>query len=188
MLSACSTISDEEIISKGANLKGREAQEYYASSPIASAKIEYNLAYSYLETKDFNSALQIALSCQEKYPDYLRFYTLEAYCRKMLDDTLGYQEALKKTLSVDPGYVEVYEMLLSSYVDKEDKENTIAYAKELLKIDHKNETALKALALYYPFYAELTGYDPSEKELKNIMQGIDSILIPTPELKKISSN
>lgn len=169
---------------KGAHLKGREAQEYYASSPVESAKIQYNLAYSYLETKDFDKALEITLESQRIYPGYIRFYTLEAYCRKMLNDTEGYQEALKKTLGINPGYIEVYEMLISSYADNEDKENTIAYAKELLRIDHKNETALKALAPYYPFYADLTGYDPSEKKLKNIMQSIDSILTPTPELEK----
>lgn len=183
-LVSCSTISDEEIIKNGSSLKGREAQEYYASSPVESARIEYNLAYSYLETKDFDKALQIALSSQEKYPEYIRFYTLEAYCMKMMGNREGYINSLIKILDKDPGYIAIHEMLLSAYIEEEEKDKIIECAKSLLMKDHKNELALNALAPYIPFYAELTGYDPSEKELENIMKDMDTRLKPYPEIKR----
>lgn len=186
---ASEKVSDEDVIRDGYQKKGREAEAVYASYSDDSPRVMYNLAYSLIEENDINKALGIALYAEEKYPGYIRFYSLEAYCYKKLDNTDKYISALKKIIAIDKGNIEVREILLDAYVDLELEEETIKEAREILFIDAKNTAALNALSLYIPFFQELTGYQPNERLIRKsitMLQEIEWLRI-SPSLKELGT-
>ncbi len=184
ILFSCTTTSDNEIIRGGYSKYGLEAQEYYINSDVKSPRVLYNLAYSYLETDDFDSALECATTGQELYPEYLRFYTLEAYCHKRLNDKKSYQETLKNIIDIDPGYIDIWEILISSLVETKDKDNAIKYAKELLQIDPSNKIALNVLSLYITFYRDITGFELNENKIRDILKQQEERLSLSPTLAR----
>lgn len=184
---ASEKISDVDIIREGYQKKGREAEAVYASFSDDSPRVMYNLAYSFIEDNNINKALEIALNAEEKYPEYIRFYSLEAYCYNKLDNTDKYIAALKKIVAIDKGNIEIRELILDLYIDLELEEETIQEAREILLIDAKNTAALNALSLYIPFFHELTGYQSNERLIRktiNIIQETEWLRI-SPSLKEL---
>lgn len=185
LFSCSTTISDSEIIARAYSLSSQEAQELYLSYGENSPRILYNLAYSYLESGDIEKAIESARDGEELYPDYLRFYKLEAYCHRELDDIDNYIDCLERIIKIDPANVEIMEMLLDIYVDKEVEQEVITTAKAILLVDSDNENALNALSLYIPFYQELTGYTPIKKAVESAIENIEKYLTLTPKLQKL---
>ena len=88
LLSSCSTLSDEDRvqsdINKAYGLEGEEAAELYLEGlqDIESPELYYNLAYSYLEAKEYDKAVETASAALLKYPGRLRFMYLRAFAYK----------------------------------------------------------------------------------------------------------
>ena len=118
LLSSCSTLSDEErvqsYINKAYGLEGEEAAELYLEGlqDIESPELYYNLAYSYLEAKEYDEAVETASAALLKYPGRLRFMYLRAFAYKAAGKYYSYEKALNTILLFDPGNDEIKDMLL----------------------------------------------------------------------------
>lgn len=169
LLVSCSTTENiSPILDGGYKLSGMDAVEYYLNSNSDDYRVLYNLAYSYLEAGKYQEALEIAISAEEKYPEYIRFSYLKAYCYKRMNKIDQYIETLSAIYENNPGDSKIAESLISQYLVQKDIENAERVARMLIKQEPKNEIALKALSRNSQFFRDISGYvDKSEELLKN---------------------
>ncbi len=170
LLSSCSTLSDEErvqsYINKAYGLEGEEAAEVYLEGlqDIESPELYYNLAYSYLEAKEYDKAVETASAALLKYPGRLRFMYLRAFAYKAAGKYYSYEKALNTILLFDPGNDEIRDMLLQHYLDTGRKNEAAALAPSVLERHPDSQNAIKALAYVSPFFkaiaAEETAKEP----------------------------
>ena len=170
LLSSCSTLSDEErvqsYINKAYGLEGEEAAELYLEGlqDIKSPELYYNLAYSYLEAKEYDKAVETASAALLKYPGRLRFMYLRAFAYKAAGKYYSYEKALNTILLFDPGNDEIRDMLLQHYLDTGRKKEAAALAPSVLERHPDSQNAIKALAYVSPFFkaiaAEETAKEP----------------------------
>ena len=170
LLSSCSTLSDEErvqsYINKAYGLEGEEAAEVYLEGlqDIESPELYYNLAYSYLEAKEYDKAVETASAALLKYPGRLRFMYLRAFAYKAAGKYYSYEKALNTILLFDPGNDDIRDMFLQHYLDTGRKKEAAALAPSVLERHPDSQNAIKALAYVSPFFkaiaAEETAKEP----------------------------
>ncbi len=158
LLSSCATRTAEEIanpfIENGTKLSGDEAAEIYIQGlgEITTPSLYYNLAYSYLESGDYEKAIATAEEAIEIYPEYLRFRYLKAFALKSEMKLYAYETALKDILEYDPGNNTIRNMLLEHYMQIGRKQDAADIAADLILSDPSNENAIRALAYFSPFF------------------------------------
>ena len=169
LLSSCSTLSDEErvqsYINKAYGLEGEEAAELYLEGlqDIESPELYYNLAYSYLEAKEYDKAAETASAALLKYPGRLRFMYLRAFAYKAAGKYYSYEKALNTILLFDPGNDEIRDMLLQHYLDTGRKKEAAALAPSVLERHPDSQNAIKALAYVSPFFKAIAAEETAKK-------------------------
>ncbi len=171
LLSSCSTMSEEEIaspfIEEGTRFSGEEAAAVYERGleETDSVSLYYNLAYSYLESGDYDKAIATADKAIEIYPDYLRFRYLKAYAERSCLRFYSYEKTLKEILEYDPGNSTIRELLLEHYMTIGRKADAADVAREIIIRDPENQEAIKALASESSFFLAIAPEDSiSQKE------------------------
>ena len=158
LLSSCATRTAEEIanpfIENGTKLSGDEAAEIYIQGlgEITTPSLYYNLAYSYLESGDYEKAIATAEEAIEIYPEYLRFRYLKAFALKSEMKLYAYETALKDILEYDPGNNTIRNMLLEHYIKTGRKKDAAALAKEAVLWTPENGDVLMALGYESAFF------------------------------------
>ncbi len=198
LLTSCSTGSDRitETLSEGYYLSGMEAAETYSKLEFSQMdnRILYNLIYSYIEAKDFDSALYFTEVAIDKYPEYNRFHYLKAYIEREYGKYNSYINTLSEIIRADSANIPVRELKIKALSLLGRKDEAVHDAKELLKFDIGNKTALNLLALYSPFYEAVTGFKKEisaenksydrDYSMENLMQSIYKVF---EEKKRVSN-
>ena len=193
LLVSCSTArtaEEESYLDKGYRLQGAEAAEMYIRGieEEPSPELYYNLAYSYLEEGDFDSAIDTARTASALYPDMIRFDYLEIYAYRESGRMYSYEKALEALHERYPVNDTVSEMLLKAYAGAR-REKGIEVARSVLERSPSNATAIRILGEFYPFYKAISTYKPevSEEEwdvgptpLYDITNVIEDRLLPSP--------
>ena len=191
LTSCASTATEEEgFLEKGYAHTGEEAAMIYLEgiAEAPSPELWYNLAYSYLEAKDYDAAVEAANEAKALYPDMIRFDYLELYAYRESGMMHSYEKALEALHERYPANDTVAEMLLRSYAGAR-REKGIAVARALLERNPSNATAIRILGEFYPFYEAISTYSPEISEeqwdvgptpLYDITNVIEDRLLPSP--------
>lgn len=169
-LSSCVTESLEELsrpyIQEGYRLSALDAAAVYEEGleNVESPSLYYNLAYSYLEAGDYDSAIQTAEKALEAFPEYLRFMYLRAYALRESHRYYSYGKALEDILAFDPGNEDIRTMLLEYYVAAGREEAAKETAMEMLLRNPGNTAALRLLREYSPFLSAIVPQEETQKE------------------------
>ena len=186
LLVSCSTARTAEVesyLDKGYRLQGAEAAEMYIRGieEEPSSELYYNLAYSYLEEGDFDSAIDTARTASALYPDMIRFDYLILYAYRESGRMYSYEKELERVHRQYPANKDISEMLLKAYSGARRPES-IPIARQLLQRDPSNDAAIRALGEFYPFYAAIASeekrtepepWDKGPKEIYNITKTIE---------------
>lgn len=155
LLSCATADAEPSVLSSALTLKGEEAadeylKDYYDSD---SPKTLYNAAYSYIEAEDYESALSLLDEGIEKFPSYIRFLKAKAYIYRITEDNSGYRNTLKNIYDINPADIETAVLYLEELAKDDNPELAIEVAKDILRRDKNNQSALKVLSQYYAFYS-----------------------------------
>ena len=160
ILSSCMTAADERAeryIAKGERLTGAQAADVYddAAAEIGTPSLYYNLAYSYLEDGDYESAVETADEAIALFPDMLRFMYLKAYALRESGRYLSYERMLHSILAFDPGNDDIRQLLLDHYLDTGRRSDAAAVGRDMIARDSDNSSALTALGFISDFFAAI---------------------------------
>lgn len=190
LLISCSTTDgspDESYLDRGYRLSGEDAASVYLEGieNTPSAELYYNLAYSYLESRDYDKAIECARTASELYPDMIRFDYLILYAYRESGMMYSYEKELERLAGKYPANNTIAEMLLSCYKGARRVE-AIPIARRLLSRSPSNQTAIAALGEFYDFYraisqenaqTEAQPWDTGVKEIYNITNTINDRLL-----------
>ena len=157
-IASCSSISYEDLsepyLAAAHGLHGDEAAGFYeeAVAETETPQLYYNLAYFQLESGDAEAAITTADRALEIFPEYRRFRYLKAYALRSEKRYHAYEMELEGILAEDPGNMTIRTMLLDHYVTIGRKADAARIAREVLRRDPENRTALSALAPYSSFF------------------------------------
>ena len=189
LLVSCATADESTAtpIDRGYRLSGLEAAAVYeeAIGEDPSYELYYNLAYSYLEAGDNESAVMWARKASELYPGMIRFDYLILYAYRESGRMYSYEKELERLAVKYPANDDVAEMLLSSYYGAKRIES-LPVARHLLQRDPENAIAIRSLGEFYPFYRAISSarrqeepesWDTGPLEIYNITKTLEDRLL-----------
>ena len=190
LLASCRSTAgtaDESYLDRGYRLSGEEAAAVYLEGigEEPSHQLYYNLAYSYLESGEWDKAIESAEEASALYPDMIRFDYLRLYAYRESGRMYSYEKELERLAEKYPANDDIAEMLLSAYSGARRPE-AIPIARKLLQRDPSSQAAIRALGEFYTFYEALSAeqartepqpWDPGVKEIYNITKTIEDGLL-----------
>ena len=190
LLSSCATRAADETegyLERGYRLQGDEAAAVYLEGIEAepSSQLYYNLAYSYLESGDWDKAIETAREASDLYPEMIRFDYLILYAYRESGRMYSYEKELERLARKYPANNDIAEMLLTAYKGARRPE-AIPVARRLLQREPSNQIAIASLAEFYGFYKAISPktentapepWDPGAKEIYNITKTIEDRLL-----------
>lgn len=155
LLLSCTTVDKEkQLLSDVNSMTFRESADYlsYYYTEESGAELSYNYAYYLVQCGDLDKAMYIALNSIDAFPEHLRFRYLKAYIERTQMKLYSYENTLVDILKFNPGDITARDSLLILYMRMRYKDKAIALARDTLKLDSSEKTALAVLAEYIDFY------------------------------------
>lgn len=152
--------SEEETwLERVSGLNSEEALAFYLkeAGTNPSPELMYNLAYTYIQLGNLEEALKTADDALMSYPGNIRLEYLKAYVLRESGRYYAYEEELELILRLDPGNTAIRELLYKRYASTGRQDMAVAHAKEALRRNPGDSTAMRTLARYIPFYAAIAG-------------------------------
>ncbi|MCI7805697.1 MAG: hypothetical protein SO157_06860 [Bullifex sp.] len=127
-------------------------QRAYEEAPL-DRSVSYNWAFALASLNEYEKSLQVITPALEANPDAVRFYTLKAYCEKMLGRLREYERTYEALLELDEAYTAISLELMHHYEAMFEHEKAAEKARLVLKYEKDNEEALEVLGKTDSFYS-----------------------------------
>ena len=186
-ITSCKSVTDK-FVYQGLERSGIDRLMYYTdviNENGPSVELVYNLAYSYLESGDWDKAIETAREASDLYPEMIRFDYLILYAYRESGRMYSYEKELERLARKYPANNDIAEMLLTAYKGARRPE-AIPAARRLLQREPSNQIAIASLAEFYGFYKAISPktentapepWDPGVKEIYNITKTIEDRLL-----------